>query len=63
MKTPKQKVLDIISDAVSNLLYYNRKEDSEMPVGKINKLVKKGDITIDEMVAEFRKNLENSLNK
>jgi len=59
----KKKVMNIISDLVGAFLYYDRKECEELPVGEIDKLVKANEITIDEMVAEFRKNLENSLNK
>lgn len=59
----KKKVLAIVSDLVGSFLYYDRKEDEEMPRGFIDKMVKSGGITIDEMVTEFRKHLENSLNK
>jgi hypothetical protein len=62
-KTTKQLILDNISDSVSNLLYYNRKEDDNLTIKKLNKAIKDGEITIDEMVAEFRKHLENSFKK
>lgn len=58
----KQKIFDTISDLCSNFLYYDRKEDEELSMKQLNGAVKKGEITIDEMVAEFRKHLENTFN-
>jgi hypothetical protein len=54
-------IKDTISDAVGNLLYYHRKEDSELPVGCIDQAVRDGVITIDEMVEEFRYELTKGL--
>ena len=54
----KQMILKTIEDSVTNLLYYGRKEDEELPIGAIERLIEDGDITIDEMVAEFKKSLE-----
>jgi hypothetical protein len=61
MSNIRQKILNTIEDGVSNLLYYDRKEDEELPVGAIEEAVKTGAITVDEMVARFRKKLENGL--
>ena len=58
----KQKILNTISDLCSRFLYYDRKEDEELSVKKLNKAVKNGEITIDEMVSEFRRHLENTFN-
>jgi hypothetical protein len=49
-----EKVLLLVEDLVSNFLYYDRKEDEDMPVGKIEELVKNGDITVDKIVETFR---------
>lgn len=49
----KQYVLNLISDGVSNMLYYDRKEDPELPVGAIEKMVKEGEIDLDAMFNEF----------
>jgi hypothetical protein len=56
----KKIILDTISDLCSDFLYYDRKEDEKLSVNQLNAAVKNGDVTIDEMVAEFRKNLEDS---
>ena len=54
----KQTILNKISDLCSNFLYYDRKEDEELSMEQLNEAVKTGEITVDEMVAEFRKHLE-----
>lgn len=59
----KQKIFNEISDLCSNFLYYDRKEDEDLSVKKLNKAFKKGVVTIDECVEEFRKHLENTLNQ
>jgi hypothetical protein len=56
----KQTILDTISDLCSDFLYYDRKEDEDLTMEQLDEAVKNGEITIDEMVAEFRKNLENT---
>lgn len=58
----KQIILDTITDLCSNFLYYSRKEDEDLSVDQLNEAVKSGQITIDEMVDEFRKNLEATFN-
>ena len=58
----KQKIFDTISDLCSDFLYYDRKEDEELSIELLNEAVANGEITIDEMVAEFRKHLENTFN-
>ena len=56
----KQIILDKISDLCSDFLYYDRKEDEDLTVEQLNEAVNSGEITIDEMVLEFRKHLENT---
>lgn len=56
----KQKILDIISDLCSDFLYYDRKESETLSFEQLNESVKSGVITVDEMVFEFRKHLENT---
>ncbi len=54
----KQTILNTIQDLCSSFLYYDRKECQQLSVKQLNKAVKSGEITIDEMVEEFRKGLE-----
>lgn len=58
----KKIVLDNIKDLVINLTYYDRKEDDKLPVGKIQQMVKESEITINEMVSVFEKELKKQLN-
>lgn len=59
----KQIILDTISDLCSNFLYYDRKEDEDLSMDQLNDAVNTGVITIDEMVAQFRKKLEDTFPK
>lgn len=56
----KQKILNTISDLCGSFLYYDRKEDETLSMDELNNAVENGTITVDEMVAEFRKHLENT---
>ena len=59
----KLLILNNISDMCTDFLYYDRKEDEDLPLGEIEKAVKSGDITVEEMVEAFRKELQNSFGK
>lgn len=56
-KTFKQNIDNIISDMIADFLYYDRKEDSQLKVGDIEKALEDNVITIEEMVQSFRKHL------
>lgn len=60
MKTRRYYILAAVSDLVADLLYYDRKEDEDLPRGAINEAVAAGEITWDEIIAEFAKNLKGS---
>lgn len=53
----REKVFNTISDGVSNFLYYDRKEDEELPRGAIEDMITKGEITLNEMVDKFANEL------
>lgn len=55
--TTKEKILNTVTDLVSNFAYYDRKEDDELPVGAIEQAIKDGVITLDEIVNHFRDQL------
>ncbi len=59
----KQKIINTISDLCGHFLYYDRKEDETLSMEQLNKAVADSVITVDEMVAEFRKHLENTFGK
>lgn len=54
-------ILDVISDLISGFLYYDRKEDEDLPRGRIEKAVKDGTITIEDMVRAFEADLKKGL--
>ena len=58
MKDKRGIILDTLSDLISGFLYYDRKEDDDLGVGEIEKAIADGEITVDELVAEFRNALE-----
>ena len=58
----KQTILDVISDLCSDFLYYDRKESEVLSANELNKAIESGEITIDEVVDEFRRNLEEYFN-
>lgn len=57
----KEKIYNEIEYIVANFLYYDRKEDEDLPIGVIEDLISKGEITIDELVFKFKEHLESSL--
>ncbi len=59
----KQLILDSVSDLAKNLVDYDRRDDEELPRGEIEKAVAEGEITMDEMVEQFRMALMEELSK
>ena len=57
----KEIILSTVRDLCSCFLYYDRKEDEDLSAEELKEAVKNGTITIDEIVEEFRKQLENTL--
>lgn len=50
-------ILDTVDDLVAAFLYYDRKEDEELPMGSIEQTIADKDITIDEIVKRFKEKL------
>lgn len=50
-----------VDDLVSYFLYYDRKEDEDLPVGEIEKAVEDGGITLNKIVLRFRRTLKERL--
>lgn len=50
----KQLILNKIDDMVSNLLYYDRKEDEDLPREAIEKAISNNEITVEEIMDKFR---------
>ena len=52
---------DTISDLVADFLYYDRKEDEDLPRGEIEKAIKAEEITAHWIVLRFRQKLVEGL--
>ena len=50
----RKVILTTVGDLVADFLYYNRKGDTELPVGQIEAAIREGDITADTIVDHFR---------
>ena len=48
-------------DLAVKFLYYNRKEDEELPVGAIDDAIKSGETSVAEIVSVFEKSLRENL--
>ena len=54
----KEQILGIVRDLATGFVYYDRKEDEDLSMDQLNEAVESGGMTVDDMVAEFRKQLE-----
>lgn len=50
----KQLILDSVSDLAKNLINYDRRDDEELPRGEIEKAIAAGEVTVEEIVTQFR---------
>jgi hypothetical protein len=57
----RRRIIGIVSDMIGKFLYYDRKEDEDLPRGAIQDAIARGEITSDEIVAMFRAYLEQGL--
>lgn len=57
----KSIIISTVEDAVSDLLYYDRKEDEELPRGEIEEALKANELTIEDIVIAFESALINGL--
>ena len=54
----KKKILLTIEDLFVDWLYYDRKEDYELPLGSIKEAIEQGEITKDEIILAFHRQIE-----
>ncbi len=60
-KTRKELIADTIADAVGKFVYYDRKEDEDLPRGVIEAAIESGEVTVAWIIAEFSHHLRDSL--
>ena len=58
MQTRKELIELTVMDLVSSFLYYDRKEDEDLPTGEIEEAIRSKEITTDEIVELFKSELE-----
>jgi len=54
----KDYINGVISDAVAEFAYFDRKEDENLSVSELEAVVESGEVTVDEMVEMFRTHLK-----
>lgn len=54
----KNKILQAVDGAVDDLMYYDRKNDDDVPVGSIQDAVDAGIITKQDIIDRFKDQLE-----
>jgi len=59
----REKILNCVHDLVSDFMYYDRKEDEELPRGSIEQAVKDKVISVDYIISEFEKELKAQLSE
>ncbi len=57
----KELILGHVQDLVADFLYYDRKEDEDLPRGQIQAAIKENIVTVDEIIECFSKKLRDSL--
>ena len=61
MKSRREKILATLRDCVTDLLYYDRREDSALPVGAIEEAINNGEISVEDIIGCLEAELRNGL--
>lgn len=56
-RSRRDVILGSIGDTVGNWIYYDRKEDEDLPRDAIQEAVEEGEITVEEILDTFREKL------
>lgn len=48
--TRREKIINVFTDSIIDMLYYDRKEDEDLPRGGIEEAIRAGEITVDEII-------------
>ena len=60
-ETRRQRILSTTTDLVSMFLYYDRKDDEELPRGEIEAAIEADEITAEEIAEAFTTRLYEKL--
>ena len=58
MKTRRQHILHAVTDMVADFMYYDRKEDEDLPLESIEEAVELGEISVQEIIDAFASDLK-----
>lgn len=53
----KEEIIATVDNLIASFLWYDRKEDEDLPNGAIEKAIDDGVITVEEIVERFREQL------
>lgn len=53
----KELILNTVDDLVSNFLYYDRKEDEDLPIGSVEDSINTWEIDVSDIVSRFQDEL------
>lgn len=56
-KEIRELILATVDDMIADLLYYDRKEDEDLPRGMIEKSIKNGYVSVEDIVNQFKTSL------
>lgn len=54
MTDTKERIFNVISDSISDILFYDRKESEYLLQGEIELAIEGNIVSVDEIVAHFR---------
>lgn len=57
----RSDIITAVEDLVADFVYYDRKEDEDLPRGSIQGAIDAGEISVDEIVARFAASLREGL--
>lgn len=60
-RTRREEILVTVDDLVADFLYYDRKEDEDLPRGAIEEAIKAREISPEDIVARFSAKLFEAL--
>lgn len=57
----RSDIITAVENLVADFVYYDRKEDEDLPRGSIQGAIDAGEISVDEIVARFAASLREGL--
>jgi len=61
--TRREIIVATLTDSVTDLLFYDRKEDESLPINDIEEAIQMGELTIEDMIEVWGNALGRGLNQ